>query len=185
MGRLEIDMGPQEAAGAIKNAFPSDVKNITEFQGQVGITVSKERIKEILRYLHDTPGMEFHFLSDLCGVDYFGKKEPRFEVVYHIYSMQNKAALRIKAQVPEDDLAIDSVVDVWSGAGWRERECFDMFGIRFNNHPDLRRLLMPDDWDGFPLRKDYPMKSDLGDKEWKGYNDVVETAKKNSIYGVR
>jgi NADH-quinone oxidoreductase subunit C len=185
MGRLEIDMGPKEAAESIKNAFPADVTDITEFQGQINITVKKDRIKEILRYMHDTPGMEFHFLSDICGVDYLGKKEPRYEVVYHIYSMKNRIALRIKAQVSEDDLAIDSVVDVWSGANWRERECFDMFGIRFNGHPDLRRLLMPDDWDGFPLRKDYPLQSDLGDREWKGYNDTVETAKKNSIYGVR
>lgn len=178
-------MGPNEIAESLKNAFPSECKEITEFQGQFGVTVRKDRIKEILRHLHDTPGMEFHFLSDICGVDYMGKKEPRFEVVYHIYSMKNKIALRIKAPVPESDLSIDSVVDVWSGANWRERECFDMFGIKFNNHPDLRRLLMPDDWDGFPLCKDYPLRSDLGEREWKGYNDTIETAKRNDIHGVR
>ena len=178
-------MGPKEVAELIKNAFPSECKEITEFQGQIGITIRKDRIKEILRYMHDTPGMEFHFLSDICGVDYLGKKEPRFEVVYHIFSTKSNIALRIKAQVPEDDLAIDSVIDVWSGANWRERECFDMFGVRFNGHPDLRRLLMPDDWDGFPLCKEYPLKSDLGEREWKGYNDTIETAKRNKGYGVR
>jgi NADH-quinone oxidoreductase subunit C len=185
MGRLEIDMGPKEVAESLKNTFPSECHEITEFQGQIGITIRKDRIKEILRYMHDTPGMEFHFLSDICGVDYLGKKAPRFEVVYHIFSMKSNIALRIKAQVPEDDLAIDSVVDVWSGANWRERECFDMFGIRFNGHPDLRRLLMPDDWDGFPLCKDYPLQSDLGEREWKGYNETIATAERNKGYGVQ
>jgi NADH-quinone oxidoreductase subunit C len=185
MGRLEIGMGPKEAAESIKNAFPSEVREITEFQGQVNVTVGKDRITDIMRFLHDAPGLEFHFLSDLCGVDYLGKKEPRFEVVYHIYSMPNKAALRIKAQVAAEDLSIDSVVDVWAGANWRERECFDMFGIRFNGHPDLRRLLMPEDWDGYPLCKDYPLQSDLGEREWNGYKDVIETAERNKGYGVR
>lgn len=178
-------MGPKEVADALKKVFPSECLEITEFQGQVGVTVKKDKIKEMLRYLHDTAGMEFHFLSDLCGVDYNGKKEPRFEVVYHLYSLKNKVSLRIKAQVPENDLAIDSVIEVWSGADWRERECYDMFGIKFNNHPDLRRLLMPDDWDGFPLCKEYPLQSNLGEREWKGYLDTIETAKKNDVHGVR
>jgi NADH-quinone oxidoreductase subunit C len=178
-------MGPNEVAAALKKAFPSDVMEIKEFQAQVGITIKKDRVKEILRYLHDSPGMEFQYLSDLCGVDYLGKREPRFEVVYHLYSMKNKTAIRIKALVPESELAIDSVVDVWSGANWRERECFDMFGITFNNHPDLRRLLMPDDWDGFPLCKDYPLQSDLKEREWKGYKETIETAERNKVHGVR
>jgi len=178
-------MGPKEAADTIKNAFPSEVREISEYQGQVGVTVGKERIREIMLFLHDTAELQFQFLSDICGVDYMGKKEPRFEVVYHLYSLPNRAAIRIKAQVPENDPAIDSVVAVWAGANWRERECYDMFGIKFKDHPDLRRLLMPDDWDGFPLCKDYPIQSDLGEREWKGYNDVIETAERNRVHGVQ
>jgi NADH-quinone oxidoreductase subunit C len=175
-------MEPFEVAALIKDAFPTDISNITEFRGQVCITVNKDRIKDIMRHVHDEPGLSFHFLVDLCGVDYMGKKEPRFEVVYHLYSMQHGTHMRLKAAVPENDLTIDSVVDVWAGANWRERECFDMFGIIFKGHPDLRRLLLPEDWEGYPLRKDYPLKSDLGEKEWSGYKDVVEVAKRNKAY---
>lgn len=178
-------MGPKELSDALKKAFPSECIETTEFQGQFGVTVKKGRIKELLRFLHDTPDLGCTFLSDLCGVDYLGKKEPRFEVVYHVYSLKNNAMLRIKAQVTESDATIDSVTDLWLGADWRERECFDMFGIRFNNHPDLRRLLMPDDWDGYPLCKEYPLRSDLGEREWKGYTGTIETAERNSKYGVR
>lgn len=178
-------MGPREVVEMLKNFFPSSIRDVSEHQGQVSVTVNKDRIKNIMRFLHDGPEFTFHFLSDLCGVDYKGKKEPRFEVVYNLYSLKNNILLRIKAQVAEDDLSIDSVCDVWAGANWRERECYDMFGITFNDHPDLRRLLMPDDWDGFPLCKDYPLQSGLGEKEWKEYNDLVETAKRNDAYGVR
>jgi len=178
-------MGPKEAAEVLRKSFESEVREISEFNaGQVSVTVAKEKIREIMRFLHDAPELQFHFLSDICGADYMGKKEPRYEVVYNIFSMPNKAYLTIKAQVPEDDLAIDSVMDIWVGADWRERECYDMYGIKFSGHSDLRRLLMPDDWDGFPLRKDYPLQADLGDREWKGYIDVIETYKRNKVYEV-
>jgi NADH-quinone oxidoreductase subunit C len=87
--------------------------------------------------------------------------------------------------VSELECSIDSVVGIWAGANWHERECYDMFGITFNNHPDLRRVLMPEDWEGYPLRKDYPLKSDLGDKEWDGFKQVIETAERNKIHEVR
>jgi NADH-quinone oxidoreductase subunit C len=185
MGRLEIGMGPKEAAEVLAKAFPSEIREIAEFQGQVSITVSKDRIRDIMRFLHDDPALEFHFLTDICGVDYLDKKETRFEVVYILFSLPNKIALSIKAQVAADDPRIYSVVSVWAGANWRERECFDMFGISFSGHPDLRRLLMPEDWDGYPLCKDYPLQSDLGEREWQGYKDVIETAERNKGYGVR
>jgi NADH-quinone oxidoreductase subunit C len=185
MGRLEIAMGPKEAAEVLRNSFESEVKDISEFKGgQVSVTVAKEKIGEIMRFLHDAPELQFHILNDVCGVDYMGKKEPRFEVVYTIFSLPSKTFLTIKAQVAEDDLSIDSIMDIWIGSDWRERECYDMFGIKFNGHPDLRRLLMPDDWDGFPLCKDYPLEADLGDREWKGYLDVIETYKRNKVYEV-
>ncbi|MBI3593015.1 MAG: NADH-quinone oxidoreductase subunit C, partial [Nitrospirae bacterium] len=136
-------------------------------------------------YLHDTPELYFNYLEDLCGVDYHGKKEPRFEVVYHLYSLRHRHMLRIKAEVPEDDCAIESVVDIWAGANWHERECYDMFGVTFRGHPDHRRILMPEDWAGHPLRKDYPLKSDLGEMEWEGYKGVIAIAEKNKGYEVR
>ncbi|HWR57882.1 MAG TPA: NADH-quinone oxidoreductase subunit C, partial [Thermodesulfovibrionales bacterium] len=83
---------------------------------------------------------------------------------------------------PDADPVIDSVVGIWIGANWIERECYDMFGIRFNGHPDLRRILMPEDWEGYPLRKDYQLKSDLGDKEWKGFVDILKLSDENKAY---
>jgi NADH-quinone oxidoreductase subunit C len=178
-------MEATDIAELIKDRFPTELKEIKEFRGQVSVVVKKDRIREILRYLNGTPELYFNFLQDLCGVDYLNKKEPRFEVVYQLFSLRHRHTLRVKAEVPEEDAAIDSVVDIWAGADWHERECFDLFGITFKGHPDLRRILMPEDWEGHPLRKDYPLKSDLGEQEWPAYKEVVELAKKNSQYEVR
>jgi len=178
-------MEPKEIADAIKDMYPAEVLDIREFRGQVSVIVKKDRIKEMMRYLHDTPEFYFDFIEDLCGMDYLGRKEPRFEVVYHLLSHRHKHMIRIRAEVPEDDCAIDSVTDIWNGANWHERECFDLFGVSFAGHPDLRRILLPEDWDGHPLRKDYPLKSDLGEKEWKGYKEVLDTAVRNKGYEVR
>lgn len=175
-------MEPKEIAETIRDRYPAEVKEIKEFRGQVSVIAKKDRIKEIMKYLHDAPELYFDYLEDLCGVDYLGRKEPRFEVVYHIYSIRHRHIIRIKAEVPEDDCAIDSVTDIWAGANWHERECYDLFGIAFNGHPDPRRILLPEDWEGYPLRKDYPLKADLGDMEWKGYKEVLETAERNRQY---
>ncbi len=177
-------MEAKEIAELIKDRYPTEVKEIKEFRGQVSVVVKKDRIKEIMKYFHNTPELYFDYLEDLCGVDFFGKKEVRFEVVYHLYSMRHRHMIRIKAEVPEEDCTIESVVDIWTGANWHERECYDMYGIEFKGHPDLRRILMPEDWEGHPLRKDYPLKSDLGEMEWKGYKETVEAAKKNKEYEV-
>lgn len=178
-------MEPIEIAELIKGKFGSEVKDVVEFRGQVSVTVNKGRILEIMGYLHKTPELYFDYLADLCGVDYMGKKEIRFEVVYQLLSIKYNKMIRIKAEVSEDDCSIDSVVGIWAGADWHERECYDMFGISFKGHPDLRRILMPEDWDGYPLRKDYPLKSDLGEKEWKPFKDTIEMGKKNLAYEVR
>lgn len=178
-------MEPGKIAEIVREAYPSEVKETREFRGQVSVTLKKENIKDIMRYLRTSPELYFDFLRDLCGVDYLGKKEPRFEVVYHLYSMKHRHMIRIKAEVPENDSYIDSVVGIWRGADWHERECYDMFGITFNGHPDLRRILLPEDWEGHPLRKDYQLKSDLGEKEWKGIKEVIEIAQKNKIYEIR
>ncbi len=169
-------MEPIQIAERLKERFPEEVLDVKEFRGQVSVTVGKGRILEICRYLHDDPDLYLDYLIDLCGVDYLGKKDNRFEVVYHLYSIRHRHALRLKAEVPQNDARIDSVMPVWIGVNWHERECYDLFGIVFSGHPDLRRVLLPEDWEGYPLRKDYPLKGP--DTEWSGFTDVLERSKK-------
>ena len=178
-------MDPKDIAGLIKDRYPTEVRDIKEYRGQVSVIVSRDRIKEMLTFLHSAPELDFDYLVDLCGVDYLGRKEPRFEVVYHLLSMRNRHMIRIRAEVPENDCTIDSITDIWKGADWHERECYDLVGVTFKGHPDLRRILLPEDWEGYPLRKDFPVKSDLGEQEWHGYKEVVEIGKRNKQYEVK
>ncbi|MDA8431639.1 MAG: NADH-quinone oxidoreductase subunit C [Nitrospiraceae bacterium] len=165
-----------QIAEKIKGIFPEETLQIREFRGQVSVTLKKDRIRDICRYLHDEPDLFFDYLVDLCGADYLGKKDVRFEVVYHLYSIKHRHAVRLKAEVPEEDPSIDSVMPVWVGVNWHERECYDMFGIVFKDHPDLRRVLLPEDWEGYPLRKDYPVTGT--EKEWPGFLEVLDKAKR-------
>ncbi len=169
-------MEPLQIAEKIKEHFPDEVLEVKEFRGQVSVTLRKGRILEICRFLHDDPDLSLDYLVDLCGLDQLGRKENRFEVVYHLFSMKHRHAVRLKAEVPENDTKIDSVISVWRGVDWHERECYDLFGIVFAGHPDLRRILLPESWEGHPLRKDYPVKGP--EKEWKGFLDVLDRAKK-------
>jgi len=173
-------MEPLEIAEKIKGIFPEEVLAVSEFRGQVSVTLRKNRIRDIARFLHDDPDLYFDYLIDVCGVDYLGKKGKRFEVVYQLYSIRHRHALRLKAEVSEDDPTIDSVMPVWVGANWHERETFDLFGIRFKGHPDLRRILLPEDWEGHPLRKDYPVQGPA--KEWRGFEDVLERSRRFKDY---
>ncbi len=129
---------------------------VREFAGEVTIVVPKDNIVEICRLLRDDPELSFNFLSDLTSLDLFEKKKPRFEVNYHLLSHVNKCRLRLKVTVAEGE-KVPSVTSIWSTANWHEREVFDLMGIDFENHPDLRRILTPDGWLGHPLRKDYPL----------------------------
>jgi NADH-quinone oxidoreductase subunit C len=138
----------------LKERFAADIVDVKEFRGEVTVTVKKENIVEICSFLKSA--LTYNLLTDVTAVDYLGQ-EPRFLVVYNMYSIPNKDRLRVKAQVSEADCTIDTVSKVWSTADWLEREVFDLFGITFNNHPDLRRILMTEDWVGHPLRKDYPL----------------------------
>ena len=117
--------------------------------------VRRERIVEICAFLRDDPDCLFDFAMDLTGVDYLGET-PRFEVVYHLYSLKKKHRVRIKARLPEEDPTIDSVIPVWAGINWYEREAYDMYGIIFRGHPNLKRILLYEGFAGHPLRKDYP-----------------------------
>jgi NADH-quinone oxidoreductase subunit C len=168
---------PLQIAGAVKEKFPDDVLSIEEFRGQVSVLVKKNNIFEICRYLRENPEFSMDHLRDLSGADYLGKKDARFEVVYHLYSLGHRHMLRLRAQVPEDDCSLRTVSSIWQGAGAHERECYDLFGIVFDGHPDLRRILMPEDWEGHPLRKDYPVKGPDPENEWHGFREVLEKSK--------
>ena len=111
-------MEPLQIAEKLKERFPEEVVAVRDFRGQVSVTVRKGRILEICRFLHDAPDLYLDYLIDLCGVDYDGKKENRFEVVYHLYSIRHRHALRLKAEVPANDVRIDSVMPVWIGVNW-------------------------------------------------------------------
>jgi NADH-quinone oxidoreductase subunit C len=123
---------------------------------QTTIYVSRDEVPALARALRDRPELAFDFLAELTAVD-FWPKEPRFELVYMLVSLGNRLRLRMKVRLPADDPHVTTVSGVWPAANWLEREVWDLFGIAFDGHPDPRRLLMPEDWQGYPLRKDYPV----------------------------
>jgi len=137
---------------ALKESFGDAIQKVEEFRGEVSVTVDKNKIREVMLFLRDK--LLYDMLTDLCGVDYCGDT-PRFEMVYLLRSSKFGNRMRIKTRVHENE-NIDTVMDIWRAADWLEREVYDMFGIRFNNHPDLRRILLVDEFVGHPLRKDFP-----------------------------
>ena len=143
-------------ARKFKERFPKDLISMREFRGDLSISVKRENIKDVLRTLKTDPEFDFKMLLDVTAMDYLSERDKRYDVVYHLLSLSNKHRVRIKAQVPGDDPSIDSVVDVWKGADWSEREAYDMFGIQFKGHPDLRRILTHSQFQGHPLRRDFP-----------------------------
>lgn len=137
--------------------FPDAILEVEEFRGQVTIRVRKERIREVCRFLRDDPELEYKLLSDLCGVDYWGMGlKPRFGVIYNLYSLKTYQRILLEVRVEEGE-GVPSVTSVFATANFHEREVYDLFGIPFEGHPDLRRILLPEDWEGHPLRKDYPL----------------------------
>jgi NADH-quinone oxidoreductase subunit C len=136
-------------------ALPNAVLETHAHVGDATACVDPERVVEVARLLRDESALEFEMLTDVTAGDYLGE-EPRFEMVYHFYSVAGNRRLRIKARVPEDPAEIDSLVDVYASANWMEREVWDLYGIRFKGHPDLRRILLYEEFEGHPLRKDYP-----------------------------
>ncbi len=145
----------QQALDRLKERFGDAVLDTHARLGDDTAVVAREKIFEILTFLRDDPELLFNFCSDLTCVDYLGR-EPRFEVVYHLYSIAKKKRVRVKVQLSEDDPTIASSVELWSGNNWMEREAFDMYGVRFEGHPDLRRMFMYPSFEGHALRKDYP-----------------------------
>jgi len=132
------------------------VAEVIEFRGETTIVVPREHLRRAAEYLAGEPSLAFSFLSDITTLDRF-PIEPRFEVNYHLLSLDRRERLRLKVRVTGNDPIVPSVTAVWPTANWHERENYDLFGIRFEGHPDLTRILMPDEWEGYPLRKDYPV----------------------------
>ncbi len=140
----------------IKQRFGPAILETTVERGEITHVVDKDSIFGVCSYLKNEPDLRMDFLVDVLGVDHYPER-PRFEVVYHIRSLKNNLMLRLKTRLDETE-TIRSVTPIWRAANWAEREAYDMFGIVFDGHPDLRRIYMPEDWDGFPLRKDYPLR---------------------------
>lgn len=132
------------------------IQDVVEFRGELTLVVDPAKIVDTCEFFRDTEGLEYNFLSDVTAVDYY-PQEPRFAVCYHLYSMVYNRRLRLKVYLPGDNPRVASVTSVWKAANFQEREAYDLMGITFEGHPDLRRILMPEDWDGHPQRKDYPL----------------------------
>ncbi len=146
----------------LREKFPAAVLSVQVFLEQAICTVSLDGLYELMVDLRDDPELDFNYLIDLTALDYLGDEE-RFCLVYQVYSYKLGRLIRVKARASEGEV-VSSVSSVWKTADWLEREVYDLFGIEFSGHPDLRRILLPDDWHGYPLRKDYDIK--LQDQAW-------------------
>jgi NADH-quinone oxidoreductase subunit C len=147
-------MTHKELLDSFDKSFGEKIQRQTEFRGETTYTISASDLREIAKFCCDK--LSFDYLLDISSIDNFGE-EPRFEIVYHLYSMPHGIHLRLKLKVPEEAGAVDTISDIWPTANWHEREIYDMMGIKFNGHPDLRRILMWDGYPYFPLRKDFPL----------------------------
>ena len=134
----------------------SAIQSVKFDREEMTICVDRADIREACALLRDDPTCPFNFLSDVTCVDWY-PSEPRFEVVYHLLSIPKKERVRLKVRLNSSSPTVDSITSVWPGANYFEREIFDLFGVRFAGHPYLRRIMMPEDWEGHPLRKDYPV----------------------------
>jgi NADH-quinone oxidoreductase subunit C len=150
-------MDAETLVATLQAAVPGvQIESAPTIDLQTTIYASRDQVPALARALRDRPEFAFTFLAELTAVD-FWPKEPRYEVVYVLVSMANRLRLRMKVRLAADDPHVATVSDVWPAANWLEREVWDLFGIAFDGHPDPRRLLMPEDWQGFPLRKDHPV----------------------------
>ncbi|SVA56102.1 uncharacterized protein METZ01_LOCUS108956 [marine metagenome] len=150
-------MSSTHVINQIKEAQGLLVIDSHNFREDQTVTMKKECGADFFKYLKDDPKLDFNFLMDLTAVDYLHRKPQRFEVVYHLFSLKHNHRLRVKIPVDEDDCTIFSLTPLWKTANWYEREVWDLYGIRFSGHPDLRRILLYEEFKGHPLRKDYPI----------------------------
>ncbi len=141
----------------IQDKLGAKVLSASQPQGDQVVVLDRAGLRESFRLLKEDPELGFNLLSDITAVDYWQKQEPRFEVVYQLVALQQRRRLRVRVSVPEGDAVVDSLTPLWRGANFLEREVWDLYGIRFSDHPDLRRILLYDEFTGHPLRKDYPV----------------------------
>ena len=175
MGAPELVTPPNPLAEAtvamLRDHFPEGVLSATEHRGEMTIELRPEIIAEACQTLRDDEHLRYNYLADITAVDWL-EREPRYDVVYHLLSLATYAVVRLKVRVGDEDTPdpeIHSVTDVWPGANWFEREIYDLFGIRFTGHPNQTRIMMPEDWVGHPLRKDYPLTGiQLPEPHWGG-----------------
>jgi len=144
---------------------PKAAAEVIQFRGETTIVVPRELLRATAARCREDAALQFNLLTDATCLDRY-PVEPRFEMNYHLVSIPRSDKLRLRVRLTGSDPAVDSLIPVWPGANWLEREVFDLFGVRFNGHTDLRRILLPDDWEGHPLRRDYPV---------EGFRDVPST----------
>jgi NADH-quinone oxidoreductase subunit C len=154
-GPKPVDASNHPLVVRLRESFPEDIREASEFLGQLSIHVSRARIVEVCNALRTDAETPFEYLSDLTCVHWPDNREAPLEVIYNLYSIPKNERVRLK--VATNGEGVDSVTSVWPAAEWPEREVYDLFGVVFHNHPDLRRILLPPDWEGHPLRKDYPL----------------------------
>jgi len=152
--RLGRSMTAQELFDSLERTFGEKLERKTKFRGEMSFAIVASDLREIANFCRNE--LSFDYLLDITSIDNFGE-DPRFEIVYHLYSMPHGVHLRLKLRVPEELGAVDTISDIWLTANWHEREAYDMMGIKFTAHPDLRRILMWDGYPFFPLRKDFPL----------------------------
>lgn len=161
----------EATAAFLRERFPEGILDATEYRGEMTILVHPEIIADVCLALRDEKTLVYNYLADITAVDW-QEREPRYDVVYHLLSLATYAVVRLKVRVGSEDTPdpeIPTVTTVWPGANWFEREIFDLFGIRFRGHPNQTRILMPQDWVGYPLRKDYPLTGiHLPEPHWGG-----------------
>lgn len=157
---MPADLENHAALKMLRQFEPDAVEDTQAFRGELTIFIRREKLRRVCEFLRDDPELVFKFLADLTATDHY-PNEPRFETVYHLLSIQNTERLRLKVRLPGEDPRVESLVAVWPAANAYEREVFDLFGIHFEGHPFLRRILMPEEWEGHPLRKDYPVQGNI------------------------
>jgi NADH-quinone oxidoreductase subunit C len=163
-------MTASELLDSLGSLLGTRIKEQTEFRGETTIVIDRRDLRELATSCRDD--LSFDYLLDITSVDNFGG-EPRFELVYELYSMRHGVHLRVKLSLSEDDPTVDTISDVWPTANWHEREIWDMMGLRFNGHPDLRRILMWEGYPYFPLRKEFPLAGKSSDVPDVGFTSIA------------
>jgi len=151
---MELSETLQTVVDGLSDEYSDQLIDVYQSSGDTFVRVEPEAIVEICKFLKNDH--HFIYLADILGADRFTSQE-RFEVIYNLVSLRNRERLFVKVWLEEEEPTVDSITDVWKAASWHERQVYDMFGVRFNNHPDMRRIYMPEDFDYYPLRKEFPL----------------------------